>query len=284
MPNVFNAAGQDGEVENYEEYTRADVENPDLLHNQETNPLENLKRNQKIALILVTLIAIGVLTLGIIQSKNNLKIPVANISGDGKAVAVNAATETENSDEALKSKDTDGDKLNDYEEINIYDTSPYLSDSDSDGDSDFDEVQRGEDPACPKGQQCFRSNTVADTGEIATGTTSTVGAETVNPTVSAAELRDLLVQSGNATREQVDQIDDKTLLDLYNESVKNNPVAGTETNGSKLNNVSTNTMTTAQIRAALLEQGMDKATLDQIDDATLKQLYSEALEKAQTEE
>jgi len=256
------------------------------LHNQETNPLENLKRNQKIALLLVTLIAVGVLTLGIIQSGQNLKIPVANISGEGKAVAVNSATETENSDEALKSKDTDGDKLNDYEEINVYDTSPYLSDSDSDGDSDFDEVQRGEDPACPKGQQCFRSNTVADTEATAAGTTATAGGETVNPTVSAAELRDLLVQSGNATREQVDQIDDKTLLDLYNESVKNNPTAANVTTvpAANSNNVSSTitdptSLTSAQIKQLLIDQGVDAETLSKIDDVTLKNLYLDALDQ-----
>ena len=33
----------------------------------------------------------------------------------------------------MKTKDTDGDGLNDYEESRVYQTSPYLADSDSDG-------------------------------------------------------------------------------------------------------------------------------------------------------
>jgi hypothetical protein len=36
-------------------------------------------------------------------------------------------------DEALKTKDTDGDGLSDWDEIHVYKTSPYLEDTDGDG-------------------------------------------------------------------------------------------------------------------------------------------------------
>ena len=39
-----------------------------------------------------------------------------------------------NQDLELRKKDTDRDGLNDYSELKIYKTSPYLADSDSDGD------------------------------------------------------------------------------------------------------------------------------------------------------
>src|SRR3989344_3458461 len=48
----------------------------------------------------------------------------------------------------LSVKDTDGDGLNDYDELYIYKTSPYLEDSDSDGVSDSAEIQKGTNPNC----------------------------------------------------------------------------------------------------------------------------------------
>ena len=54
----------------------------------------------------------------------------------------------------LKNKDTDGDGLNDYDEIYIYNSSAYLTDSDSDGASDSLEVSRGSDPNCKPNEDC----------------------------------------------------------------------------------------------------------------------------------
>lgn len=56
--------------------------------------------------------------------------------------------------ELLQEIDSDGDGLSDYDEIYIYNTSPYLEDSDGDGISDYDEVMQGTDPNCPEGQNC----------------------------------------------------------------------------------------------------------------------------------
>ncbi len=59
-----------------------------------------------------------------------------------------------------KSKDSDNDGLSDWEEINIYLTSPYLEDTDGDGISDLDEILGGTDPNCPEGKDC--STTLVD--------------------------------------------------------------------------------------------------------------------------
>src|SRR3989344_8466552 len=58
----------------------------------------------------------------------------------------------EQQEQEQRTKDTDGDTLRDYDEINLYGTSPYLTDSDSDGLTDTAEVQSGTDPNCPQGQ------------------------------------------------------------------------------------------------------------------------------------
>ncbi|HWQ99252.1 MAG TPA: hypothetical protein VN397_00190 [Candidatus Methylomirabilis sp.] len=56
--------------------------------------------------------------------------------------------------EQQKRTDTDGDGISDFEELNVYKSSPYLRDSDSDGDPDNLEVAKGTDPNCPKGKTC----------------------------------------------------------------------------------------------------------------------------------
>ena len=51
------------------------------------------------------------------------------------------------SDEELMQRDSDGDGLNDYDEIYVYETSPLSPDSDDDGLNDYDEVMtHGTDP------------------------------------------------------------------------------------------------------------------------------------------
>jgi len=50
-------------------------------------------------------------------------------------------------------KDTDGDGLSDFDELNTYATSPYLEDTDLDGVSDYDEMILGRDGEC-KGENC----------------------------------------------------------------------------------------------------------------------------------
>ena len=56
--------------------------------------------------------------------------------------------------DALKKKDTDEDSLDDYRELYIYKTSPYLKDSDSDGTEDQTEIAQGEDPNCAPSMPC----------------------------------------------------------------------------------------------------------------------------------
>lgn len=56
--------------------------------------------------------------------------------------------------ETLKKQDTDTDGLDDYNELYVYRTSPYLKDSDSDGTEDQAEITQGEDPNCAPSMPC----------------------------------------------------------------------------------------------------------------------------------
>lgn len=55
---------------------------------------------------------------------------------------------------ASRNKDTDHDGLSDWEEVNLYKTSPYITDTDGDGVPDGAEVKNGTDPNCPTGKTC----------------------------------------------------------------------------------------------------------------------------------
>src|SRR3989344_4054423 len=89
--------------------------------------------------ITYSLIILGVFTLflGFWQVR-------ANISGAARTSPATNTNQTETSsalaDEKLKQQDTDNDSLTDYDELNVYRTSPYLADSDSDGYTDKEEI------------------------------------------------------------------------------------------------------------------------------------------------
>ncbi|MBP9748606.1 hypothetical protein KBD18_00210 [Patescibacteria group bacterium] len=132
---------------------------------------------------------------------------------------------------ALKVRDTDGDGLNDYEEINIYHTSAYLSDTDSDSAADGTEITAGDDPNCPKDKTCQSSayyaapsssvnpenlidkNQFVDFGFAGAGTTAGIF-EGFDP----AQVRALLKSSG-MSEEQLAQISDEELKKVYDEAL-----------------------------------------------------------------
>jgi hypothetical protein len=125
--------------------------------------------------------------------------------------------------EAMKTKDTDGDTLNDFEETYVYKTSPYLSDSDSDGTDDSTELRAGEDPNCPKGKNCIESGLAAAQSPAVAAASSTAQIEEdamkqlLNPT--PAQIRALLIQNG-VKESDLSGIDDATLLTLYQQSLQ----------------------------------------------------------------
>ncbi|MDO8630597.1 MAG: hypothetical protein Q7R41_08885 [Phycisphaerales bacterium] len=72
-----------------------------------------------------------------------------------------------------KAMDTDGDTVSDYDELKIYGSSPYLTDTDSDGRTDDVEIASNGDPTCATGAACeddvdeIDANTSLEDGQIA---------------------------------------------------------------------------------------------------------------------
>jgi hypothetical protein len=129
---------------------------------------------------------------------------------------------------ALKTQDTDGDGLSDYDEIYVYHTSPYLKDTDSDGIDDKTEVTNGTDPNCPAGKQCA----VVSTGDASAGTTANASGTVPPPSaatgadllqaangMSAADIRALLKQA-NVPDANYANLDDASLRKLFVDTVQ----------------------------------------------------------------
>ena len=269
---------------------------------------KKFKQKQTLALVAVGVIGLGVLLIGFFQIKAGLMVPYStnfqnSDNNSAPAAKVEAVDLQDEDPQLLKQKDTDADGINDFEELYVYETSPYLADSDSDGETDFTEISNNENPNCPVGQNCFLGTVPALSGEAGalSGTSGVAVAASQNPAlnVTADELRSIIVQSGKATKEQLAEIDDQTLLDLYQDMLKENPEllnqtatakgsAVTDSVAGSAENVeqalqSLQTVTPAQVRKMLLEQGMDPAQVNGIDDATLMELYKQALDTASAE-
>ncbi|NLZ74633.1 hypothetical protein GX917_01900 [Candidatus Falkowbacteria bacterium] len=184
------------------------------------NPLERRKnkqiaanspRNKKIVVLFFSFFAILILIFSGWRFYKFLNEPF-RVEGEGRnEVDINAY---------LDPLDSDSDGLSDYDEINIYHTSPYLPDSDSDGISDYDEIMAGTDPNCPTGKVCNTAETVI-TPKDNLGTDNNINEE--NNLLTSGEvtpdfLRQILIQSGSDP-EIVEQISDEDLMAAYQEAV-----------------------------------------------------------------
>ena len=163
--------------------------------------------------------AILTVGLGMLQIRNTMYAPFAlnnNIPPDLK--------EKVNDEMSLQYRDTDMDGLNDFDELYVYSTSPYLADTDSDGIQDKQEVDLGKDPNCVEGQDCIPQ----DTAQVVTSSTILLGAA-VDPGAAPTDLnammsdpkqlRQLLLQAG-MDQKVLDSYKDADLLKMTQELMK----------------------------------------------------------------
>ncbi len=223
-----------------------------------TPPLQGgqIGRWQKIAAAALAIFAVLAIGMWMVQFKKSIQSPLARKSGGNAKVETQniASLQDENNDEALKNKDTDVDGLSDYDELNIYKTSPYLEDSDSDGFSDKQEIDNGKDPNCPAGRDCYRSGVVE--GDKAVTSEGEKNKQQVNDS-----LTNLLNQTGTALPSAGGQ----------QETGAGGSAAAESLLGGSLD--------APTLRQMLLNAGMQKEALDKISDAELMKSYSEVSNK-----
>ncbi|MFA4818310.1 MAG: thrombospondin type 3 repeat-containing protein [Patescibacteria group bacterium] len=223
-------------------------------------------------------VAILALVLGVWQIRNSISAPFAFVASSD-ANQTNQPPKVSDDIEALKTKDNDTDGLSDYDEIYLYQTSPYLKDSDSDGISDKTEVERGTDPNCPTGKNCgpvqFQPTAAVDNNPLNLG-------NALAPTPE--QIRAYLKQSG-ATDSLLASYSDQQLLDLYKQvagEVAPQPASAPPTAGEKISlkpeeKAALQKMTPAEIRQFLIKSGVKADELNKIDDVTLKAMVEQII-------
>ncbi|MBI4437683.1 hypothetical protein HY631_01895 [Candidatus Uhrbacteria bacterium] len=209
-----------------------------------TRPPQALSAEQKFAFVLLMFLGFGGIFFGFRSFGANLMRPIEQqiaelytgesfLSSDERQAAAL---------EESKSKDTDGDGLVDYDELYVYKTSPYVSDSDSDGYDDKMEVFSGNNPNCPEGKDC---GSFVSSSEV-------VG-------VSGASIEALVGSLGSEGLLEAGAVPFESAEDVE---------------------AFFKTATLDEIRASLLEAGMSQEELDLIDDETLEAYFIGVLEEA----
>jgi hypothetical protein len=165
-----------------------------------------LSKQQKMGIALLTVFAILAVGLGVLQIRNTLYAPFAL----NKEVPYIVKTDIE-TNEGLMYRDTDKDGLNDFDELYVYITSPYLDDTDSDGIKDKVEIEKGSNPICPEGQSCsegaLSGDALINTAPLASATS------TLGPAPSLTDLEAILNDPAAARKMLLDSGFDKTVLD-----------------------------------------------------------------------
>ena len=208
-----------------------------------------LTKSQKIAAAVLAFFAFFIVIFWSMQFKSNLNIslsPPVNNNPDQPAAPVNntgpacTGPNCPGNEDELRNSDTDGDGLSDYDELNIYKTSPYLEDSDSDGYSDKTEIDSDNDPNCPRGQDCTGGFGYDSGSPVQTDTASQdplAGNLSTTPDSSAAgspsdimdidpqSLRQMLLEQG-VSQDMLDQISDDQLMQTFNETMSEQTTGG----------------------------------------------------------
>jgi len=196
---------------------------------------------QKFAVIFLFIFGSSAIVLWVVQFNSGLQVtqPLAEV----ESINPNSASTD------LNTQDSDKDGISDYNELNLYNTSPYLEDTDSDGINDKTEIDAGEDPNCPVGQNCF-STEIDNSTDISNTTDSQ---NTNQPAFNTEDFNNYIKQSQST--------DSQTGIDT--EAIQS--VLGGEADVQVL-------------RRLLLDSGMDSNTLDNFSDDQLLSVYKNTLQ------
>lgn len=175
-----------------------------------------LRKEQKIGVALLSIFALFAIGLGFLQIRNTMYAPFALNNKVPYVVKDDIDT-----NEALMYRDTDKDGLNDFDELYVYITSPYLADTDSDGIDDKTEIEKGSNPICAEGQTC--SELTANEDALLNTSPAQSASSTLGPPPSAqdldqlinnpAEIRKMLLASG-FDKKILDQTSDADLMKM----------------------------------------------------------------------
>ena len=191
----------------------------------EYRSMAGLTREQKIGFSLLLIFAILAIGLGVLQIRNTMYKPFAL---SNKVPILSSATIKDTN--ALRYRDTDKDGLNDFDELYVYQTSPYLDDTDSDGTTDAKEVQAGTNPLCATGKECVSTVVSGGANNFSATATGSIASWIKPPSSTtpldlnaalqdATQIRQMLIATG-MDKSLLDKVTDSQLQSLVNEVMK----------------------------------------------------------------
>lgn len=224
---------------------------------QEDKPISNgtegwawtqLKRNQKIAFIAFVVGAVFLLFMTGASVMDGINAPFKGKVADLIKNKELLQDPTKVQEEYEKRTDTDGDGISDWDEQNIYKTSPYLWSTAGDEVPDNVKIALGENPWCKHGEKCTpnpmrfdfattslpytdlinQQNTAQDLNAYLTNNEQLkAGAEQAGANMDLrsqvpkdpAVLRKALIDSGKVTQEDLDKLTDEQLMQLVDQAI-----------------------------------------------------------------
>ncbi len=205
---------------------------------------DELTNEQKAAFVLLTFLGLGGVVLGFLSFGANIRRPfdiqLAKSANEAPYLTLDQKEAKEK--ELQKTRDSDTDGLSDYDELYVFRTSPYISDTDSDGIDDKTEAFAGTNPNCPEGKSCSGAVVASDGAN-----TASTPLDLSNPLLGSVSAGSDIAQSINSAED----------IQKYVQSI-----------------------TAAQIRAALEAAGTPKDKLDAITDEEMKKLFEQTVTDA----
>lgn len=266
-----------------------------MLNSQGNYQAQAITTRQKLAVAFLLFFTLSMVGMAVYGMKSNLTESLTYAGPQNKIAELDRTASS--TDEALKRRDTDHDGLSDYDEINIYHTSPFLPDTDGDGIPDGVEVKNGTNPLCPEGQTCTNqgalynanSGTGASSSEVmASGQQAVFTAEQLKQMQQVGQLADIQGQinslgqtAGSSTPRGSSTTIPVGLINSIDRAVPATPATiGLDTSDkAQAQAILQGGASAANLRQALLKAGLTKAQLDQISDDDLLKNYQAMLNK-----
>lgn len=180
---------------------------------------KRLKTEQRLSVIFFGICGLLTIVLSVVQLRRSIIFPFTTSVDDLSAVqGLFGPTEEELEEEARRTDD-DGDGISNWNEEQVFHTSPYLADTDSDGVMDNTEIAKGTDPNCPEGEECAYSLMIGESGSSAFSNVkpSNGSAIPLVPERNPEAIRAFLRAQG-VSEADLSDYSDELLLEAYDQS------------------------------------------------------------------